>query len=697
MRAFLRNFYDYLEVRELGQKRAVRKRGVDAIDDPFGSPDRILNWHASLYPWYLSYDLEGRSSAAETEGSWSLTANRIMRQVGDPGRDRWPYKDRSQNAVDPRTLTPRVRLHHYFPVYSAEDARTVSASRNAINLSIKVTEEWYNPSKGNLRVIPEDSPVLGTHSICACWNSDQKGFVFPNSWGEEWGQNGWGIISSDVFDRYLVDCWAFVGLGVSPPLGAASRSIAILWKCSRGGGEVHGREIVNAQSGERIGWCLMVRTGRILAIEDFFVWPEYRGRGYGRFLADLSLELAREMQAELQLNVRFVDAASNNRSALLSLAALLKLHLHTSTRPGLAFEGTPRPNIVALQEPTMPSPPASTVFRLDPAAGTRIYTVWYGTNRRPIVFGDSSNGYSGERDNIVHYGKCDVSIPQSHRFGDTGSAWYKRWLRRDDDRLLLMSITGLEQDLFWTDMQSTLQDLHVSDRDALVFLHGYNTSFEMAAIRAAQIGYDLRFPGVTAFFSWASSAKVRGYLADEATIEASSEAIAGFIRDLSAVSGAQRIHVIAHSMGNRGLLRALQTLQTTLARESPIMLNQVVLAAPDVDKTTFEQLAQFVTNAAQRTTLYSSPKDRAVRLSRVIHQYPRAGLTPPVTVVPGIDTIDIPNLRFGDVWWHGYFAEAEGLLNDIFNLLRHNAPPERRQRLIASSTPDGGKYWTMEK
>ena len=59
-----------------------------------------------------------------------------------------------------------------------------------------------------------------------------------------------------------------------------------------------------------------------------------------------------------------------------------------------------------------------------------------------------------------------------------------------------------------------------------------------------------------AFYSWPSLGTTIGYTADEATIEASEPFIAEFLARFAAESGARHIHIIAHSMGNRGLLRA---------------------------------------------------------------------------------------------------------------------------------------------
>lgn len=95
---------------------------------------------------------------------------------------------------------------------------------------------------------------------------------------------------------------------------------------------------------------------------------------------------------------------------------------------------------------------------------------------------------------------------------------------------------------------------------ALVFIHGFNVTFEEAAIRAAQIGFDLKVPGITAFFSWPSKGRLSllDYAADEATIDASAGKMTDFLVKFAQQTDAERVHVIAHSMGNRGLLGAMQ-------------------------------------------------------------------------------------------------------------------------------------------
>jgi hypothetical protein len=92
--------------------------------------------------------------------------------------------------------------------------------------------------------------------------------------------------------------------------------------------------------------------------------------------------------------------------------------------------------------------------------------------------------------------------------------------------------------------------------------------------------------------------------------------------------------------------------------------------------------------------MYVCGKDRAVEASSWLHAYPRAGLTPPVLVVPGIDTINVTNLDL-TLLGHGYVAEARDVLQDIHYVLRDDDPPGRRFGLRPATTADGQRYWVV--
>ncbi len=324
-----------------------------------------------------------------------------------------------------------------------------------------------------------------------------------------------------------------------------------------------------------------------------------------------------------------------------------------------------------------------------PARALRIY---YATNRNPIRRADRLVGYGAERSDEVHLGQCDVVVPHTHRIGSTGSPWWHRILR-GDDRLRVAGLQDLAADAYWQAVREQLA-AGIRPGDAIVFLHGYNVSFADAALRAAQIGADLAIPGVMAFFSWPSRARLLRYPADEASIEASEAQITQFLVDFSERSGAGAVHIIAHSMGNRGLMRAVNRIAAAAAERTHKPFGQIILAAPDVDSDTFRSLAAAYAAVAARTTLYVSAADLAVRASRLFHGAARIGFTPPVALLDGIDTINVAGVDL-TLLGHGYVGENRPVLHDMHALITTGAAPDERAMLRRQIGDGNRPYWEI--
>jgi len=219
------------------------------------------------------------------------------------------------------------------------------------------------------------------------------------------------------------------------------------------------------------------------------------------------------------------------------------------------------------------------------------YPVWFGTNRRPLDPADPGKGFGSEVDERIHFGKRIVRIPSSHKVGELGSPLWKRLLLQVDDRITVDPATVLAREAFERDVRRFLSGLDASDRNVLVYIHGFNTGFDDAARRAAQLGFDLKVPGITVLYSWPSRGSVSGYLADLSAIEASEAQIADFLIAVSALADRGKVHIIAHSMGNRGLLRALHRATAQAALRAGTRFGQIFLSAPDISVAAFRQLA----------------------------------------------------------------------------------------------------------
>lgn len=193
-------------------------------------------------------------------------------------------------------------------------------------------------------------------------------------------------------------------------------------------------------------------------------------------------------------------------------------------------------------------------------------------------------------------------------------------------------------------------------------------------------------------FSWPSKGKVREYLSDEGAIQWSRPHLLKFLRDLSERSDARSIHMIAHSMGNRALLEVLQTLNSPDLQE--FLFKQLILAAPDVDSGVFEQLVGLLSTKCERVTLYASSNDKALKASKAIHNYARAGEAgSQLLILQGLDTIDASNVDT-DFLGHSAFVEQRTLLQDMFYLVEHGHGPSMRFGLKQIQT-DAGPYWSF--
>lgn len=337
--------------------------------------------------------------------------------------------------------------------------------------------------------------------------------------------------------------------------------------------------------------------------------------------------------------------------------------------------------------------PREQTHRLDritqPYTQASVVRVFYTTDRNETALPGSGIGYDANRSphGQLHYGLCDVSIPKVHQTGHLESPSILRLEFRPDPNkhILLQQTLSLPEQDFFQQVTASVQSSPL--RDAFVFVHGYNVSFEDAARRTGQMAFDLQFAGAPIFYSWPSRGHLADYLQDETNIAWSAPHFERFLNLLAQCTGATRIHVIAHSMGNRAVCEALNSLSRDPA--TSLRLTHLVLAAPDIDAQTFAELAGALQRISTRITLYESVNDKALHASRRIHGNPRAG--EPLLLIQGLDTIDA-SLIDTDFLGHSYFSDNWPLLSDIHSILARDESPSQRFGLTAMQNPQGNYY-----
>lgn len=329
------------------------------------------------------------------------------------------------------------------------------------------------------------------------------------------------------------------------------------------------------------------------------------------------------------------------------------------------------------------------------SSGHNEIDVFYGTDRAPEV-DQGIIQYTAQQDGALHLGVATVTIPASHTFGEleSPSIWRLEFRANPDRHVILKSVDQLDETTFQSALERYMQK--AESREAFVFVHGYNVTFEDAARRTAQMAYDMKFPGAPIFYSWPSRGQLLSYARDETMVQRTVPYLSEFLNMVARETGAEVVHLIAHSMGNRAMTNALKLMsQESVEMEGPLF-NEILLAAPDIDVEVFRQISEAVTGMGQGTTLYASANDKALGASRRLRSdLTRLGDTRNgITVLQNMESIDA-SLVDSDFLGHGYFADNRSVLSDIDLLLDTGQRADERG-LTSERNSDGNIYWRVQ-
>lgn len=315
--------------------------------------------------------------------------------------------------------------------------------------------------------------------------------------------------------------------------------------------------------------------------------------------------------------------------------------------------------------------------------------VFYATNRNRIGGGAGTDVFGTERTGLPEFGAIDVAVPSRPAMKDIQSpAIFKTEHLLDADTLELagqlkpMSIDEWNQTI-------ALRAKAFQSPGILVFFHGYNVPFASAARRAAQLAYDLAFPGPTVFFAWPSDGAKPSYLRDARDAENSSIAAAKVLDELSS-SASVPVYVIAHSMGNRVMMEAYKRLLDEKPERGK-RFREIIMAAPDVDQESFQlYTANKILPSGPRFTLYASKNDLALASSEFLQGGRRLGFGGEnLYVQPHLDSIDASAVtREFFSLNHSYFGDKTTVMSDLFHLIRNRLPAAKRPNLRPTRVRD---------
>ncbi len=294
--------------------------------------------------------------------------------------------------------------------------------------------------------------------------------------------------------------------------------------------------------------------------------------------------------------------------------------------------------------------------------GTKIVTVYVATTRNRLAV-DATHFGTG-RDLRLTYAEYKISIPPTHKQGQI------EWPNGTPDprqNFVTVSERLLDENQFRTAIEN--QRVGKLKPDVSLFVHGYNTNFQEALYRTAQLTGDSQSDSVSVLFAWPSEATVTGYVADKDAVTFSRDRLVDVLTMFGRDPRLGNIVVTGHSMGCWLTVEAIRQLRLT-GKNDVIRRLRVILAAPDIDVDVFRAQIAVIGPLDPPMAVLVSKDDVALSVSELISgKHKRVGaldITNPAVQEAAkryhILIVDIGNLPANDTFRHDRFAELAAVI-----------------------------------
>lgn len=276
--------------------------------------------------------------------------------------------------------------------------------------------------------------------------------------------------------------------------------------------------------------------------------------------------------------------------------------------------------------------------------------------------------FSGERARGLAFADIAVSLPPGRQVGEV--QWPDNLPGNPATDFVALRADRLDGDAAVKLFNARLAA--APRRNVLLFVHGYNTRFEEAVYRFAQIVHDSGADATPVLFTWPSRGKLLAYSYDRESANYSRDALEAVFQAMAKHPRVGEISILAHSMGNWVTLEALRQMAIRDKAIHPKIRN-VMLAAPDVDFDVFRRQVAAMGEKRPNFTLFVSQDDDALKISsRVWGGEARLGMIDP-KLEPfrtelekaRFNVVDLTDVKSSDRTNHGKFAQAPEVVQAI--------------------------------
>jgi esterase/lipase superfamily enzyme len=242
---------------------------------------------------------------------------------------------------------------------------------------------------------------------------------------------------------------------------------------------------------------------------------------------------------------------------------------------------------------------AATGPRFDAADIAQRPTLLVATTRKPVDGARARPWFGPERGRRMTVARATLTPPDDGRFS-LSSIGLSDW-----------SIASIEP----APQMGDLLGQATSGRNLLIYVHGFNQTFETATLDAARLSDGIKFAGETMVFSWPSRAKLLDYGYDRESAMWSRDALDQVLEGLLAGPTIGRVNIVAHSVGTMLTMEALRQLYAKHGDAAADRIGAVIFASPDIDMDVFTASVGRIGPLATKVTVITATNDRALAVS----------------------------------------------------------------------------------
>lgn len=232
---------------------------------------------------------------------------------------------------------------------------------------------------------------------------------------------------------------------------------------------------------------------------------------------------------------------------------------------------------------------------------------------------DETGNFTGDRGEYLEWLDVSVSIPPTHRAGVVEVSHHRpdpevHFTIPSEDRLK-------SRNAFQNVLKARLAQQDPGNREIILFVHGYNSSYSDGLFRVAQLQNDLTLPGVMMHFSWPSAANPLGYSHDRDSVLRARDDFEEVLRTIRQATQRPLV-IVAHSLGGLLTMETLRQIELGSPGWSARHVQGVALISPDIAVDVFRSQAARFKKLPDPFAIFASKRDPALMLSARVNGVP---------------------------------------------------------------------------